>query len=156
MGLILAESKNFTVTNEYEKVLLNFKNSKRDIYIGDFYGDPQAAVISSDENFCAMVGCGLIIYYMHEPFEEFRYNASTRQWKELFRENEKTWWINGVEILDNSSIAFTVEEADSENGGRYKLNTVTYELAKYNRDLKGSRVPDTKSTHFFQKNVVLW
>ncbi|HBF38585.1 MAG TPA: hypothetical protein DDW50_14860 [Firmicutes bacterium] len=132
MSLVLAESKNFRVTSEYEKVSLNFKNCKRDIYIGDFYGDPQAAAISCDESFCVMVGCGLIIYYMHEPFEDFRYNASTRQWKELFRENERTWWINEAEILDKLTIAFTVEEADKENGGRYKLNTVTLELTKCN------------------------
>ena len=130
MGSILAESENLIVKNEYEKVFLIFKNNSRRIYIGDFYGDPQAAVISNDESFCVMVGCGLIIYYLHEPFEEFRYNISTRQWKELFRESGKEWWIEDVEVIDSSTIVFTVEEVDIENGGRYRLNINNFELAK--------------------------
>lgn len=121
MGVVLAESKNFLITNEYEKVFLNSKNNNRKIYIGDFYGDPQAAVISSDERFCVMVGCGLIIYYIEEPFEEFSYNTSTSQWKELFRQRGKEWWIEDVEILNDSTIMFSVEEVDVENGGRYKM-----------------------------------
>jgi hypothetical protein len=130
MSSILAESKNLLVINEYEKVFLNFKSSNKKVYIGDFYGDPQAAVISKDESFCVMVGCGLIIYYLQEPFEEFSYNKSTRQWKELFREGGKEWWIEDVEVIDNSTIMFTVEEVDSENGGRYKLNIDDMELIK--------------------------
>lgn len=130
MGSILAESENLIVKNEYEKVFLIFKKNSRRIYIGDFYGDPQAAVISNDESFCVMVGCGLVIYYLHEPFEEFRYNISTRQWKELFRESGKEWWIEDVEVIDSSAIVFTVEEVDIENGGRYRLNINNFELAK--------------------------
>ncbi len=130
MGSILAESNNFVVMNDYEVVSLHFKNSTREISIGDFYGDPRAAALSPDESFCIMVGCGLIIYYLHEPFEEYRYNASTKQWKELFREQDKIWWIEHVEIIDNSNILFTVEEADTENGGSYMVNVHTLELLK--------------------------
>lgn len=130
MSSILAESKNLLVKNEYEKVFLIFKSNRRKIYIGDFYGDPQAAVISNDERFCVMVGCGLIIYYLQEPFEEFRYNVSTRQWKELFREKGKEWWIENVELIDDSTIIFTVEEVDTENGGRYKMNVNRIDLIK--------------------------
>lgn len=122
MNSILKESNNLLVTNEYEKVFLHFKQTNRKICIGDFYGDPQAAEISNDEKFCVMVGCGLIIYYLHEPYEEFRYGTSTKQWKELFRESGKEWWIEDVEIVDNSTIMFTVEAVDTENSGRYKLN----------------------------------
>lgn len=130
MGSILAESENLLVKNEYEKVFLIFKSNSRKIYIGDFYGDPQAAVISNDESFCVMVGCGLIIYYLQEPFEEFGYNISTRQWKELFRESGKEWWIEDVELVDDSTIMFTVEEVDTENGGRYKMNVNSIEPIK--------------------------
>lgn len=130
MGSILAESKNFVVINEYEKVFLNFKSRNRKIYIGDFYGDPQAAAISKNESFCVMIGCGLVIYYLHEPFEEYSYNVSTKQWKELFRESGEEWWIEEVEIIDNSTIMFTVEGADINNGGRYKLNVDSDEFTK--------------------------
>lgn len=132
MHSILAESNNLFVTNEYEKVFLHFKKTNRKICIGDFYGDPQSAAISNDENFCVMVGCGLIIYYLQEPYEEFRYGISTRQWKELFRESGKEWWIEDVEIVDNSIIMFTVEEVDAENSGRYKLNIESAILTRHN------------------------
>jgi hypothetical protein len=130
MGSTLAESKNFVIMNEYEKVFLVFKNSNRKICIGDFYGDPQDAIISNNECFCVMVGCGLIIYYLHEPFEEYRYNVSTNQWEELFRENGKTWWIEDVKNVDESTILISVEEVDNENGGRYKLNVNSFELTR--------------------------
>jgi len=130
MSSILAESKNIIAINEYEKVFLNFKNSNKRVYIGDFYGNPQVAVISKDESFCVMAGCGLIIYYIKEPFEEFSYNELTSQWKELFREEGKEWWIEDVAVIDNSTIIFTVEE-DSENGGRYKLNIDDMKLIKF-------------------------
>lgn len=130
MGSILAESKNLLITNEYEEVFLNFKISNKKVYIGDFYGDPQAAAISNDESFCVMVGYGLIIYYIQEPFQEFSYNKSTKQWKELFREDGKEWEIEDVEVMDNSTIMFTVEASDTENEGRYKLNINDMELIK--------------------------
>lgn len=87
--MILAESEHFTVLNEYESVYLDFKNRNKQICIGDFYGDPQAARISNNERFCVMVGCGIIIYYFYGPFEEYAYNTSSQQWKELFREKNQ-------------------------------------------------------------------
>jgi len=130
MSSTLAESKNFIIMNQYEKVFLIFKNENRKVNIGDLYGDPQTAVISDDESFCIMGGCGLIIYYLHEPYEEFSYNITTKQWKELFRESEKTLWIEDIEYLDNSTIIFTVEDADVDNGGRHKLNVNSFELTR--------------------------
>lgn len=77
-----------------------------------------------------MAGCGLITYYLHEPFEEFEYNKTTVQWKEFFRGKDKEWWIDNIEIVDNSSILFYVEKADIQNGGRYKLDINSLELIK--------------------------
>jgi len=71
--------------------------------------------------FCVMVCCGLIVYYLHEPYEGFEYNLTTNQWKELFREDGKEWWIDDVAIVDDSTIMFTVEEVDAQHGGRYKI-----------------------------------
>lgn len=130
MSSIRVESKNFLVTNEYEKVFLNIKSNSRKVYIGDFYGDPQAAVISNDETFCVMVGCGLIIYFLQEPFKEFGNDKSTKQWKELFRESGQEWWIESAEVIDDSTIMFTVEEVDSQNGGKYKLKIDNFEIIK--------------------------
>ncbi|HCC06739.1 MAG TPA: hypothetical protein DEP72_01040 [Clostridiales bacterium] len=132
MSLKLAESENFIITNEYEKAFLIFKDSNRKANIGDFYGDPQTAIISNDERFCAVGGCGIIVYYLHEPYEEYRYNVTTIQWKELYRENKKNWWIQDIKFLDSSTIIFTVENTDIDNGGRYRLNINTFELTRCN------------------------
>lgn len=66
---LLAESKHYIVYSEYETVILQIKESQRKIQIGDFYGDPQMAVISEDETFCVMCGCGVILYYLREPLK---------------------------------------------------------------------------------------
>jgi hypothetical protein len=129
LSLILAESQNLIVTNEFEEVYLNFKKNNRKVRIGDFYGDPQAAAISDDESFCVMVGCGLIIYYLHEPYVEYEYNTSEIQWKEFFRTEGRVLWIEDVDVMD-SLITFTVEKADIQNGGRYQLNMDSLELSK--------------------------
>jgi hypothetical protein len=123
--LILAESEHFTVFNEYEEVYLDFKSRNRQIYIGDFYGGPHAARISNNERFCVMIGCGIIIYYFQEPFEEYAYNATTHQWKELFREKDQECWVNSVEIIDESHILFENDELE-----KYQYNLESGELTK--------------------------
>ncbi len=68
---ILAESKNYIVFHEYEMVILKIKKLEKEILIGDFYGEPQMAVISQQETYCAICGCGVIIYYLQPPFIEY-------------------------------------------------------------------------------------
>ena len=58
---VLTESKNYIVFYEFESVILKIKKSKKEILIGDFYGEPQMALISEKEDFYAMCGCGIII-----------------------------------------------------------------------------------------------
>ncbi len=77
MDNVLAESKNILVIYEYERVFIIFKYRNKKVCMGDFYGEPQAAVISKDERYC-VVGCGVIIYYLQEPFQEYSYNTSTK------------------------------------------------------------------------------
>lgn len=131
MSTILTESKNYIIMNEYETVWLQFKNTDRKVKIGDFYGDPEMAIISDDESYCAIVGCGLIIYYLHEPFKEFEYNVLTSQWKELFRKNNEIWWINHIRNIDSSTIILTVEKSHIINGGEFKLDIESHELTPY-------------------------
>jgi hypothetical protein len=114
MDSILAESKNYLITNEYEMAFLNFKNSDKKICIGDFYGDPQVAIISNDETICVMAGCGIIVYYLKEPFEEYKYNSFSKQWKELFREKGNEKWIDDVDFIDATTIEITIEETNEK------------------------------------------
>ena len=78
----MAESNNYLILNEYEKVFLKLKATSQLILIGEFYGDPDVALISDDETYCAVGGEGVIIYYLRDPFEEFSTNhKSSNQWK---------------------------------------------------------------------------
>lgn len=110
----LTESENFFITYEYEKAFLNFKNSNRSVLIGEFYGDPDIAIISKDEDFCAVGGEGIIVYYLNEPFSEYESNESlSKQWLEWGRDNEDSViWIEKLEQIGNKMIEITTEESD--------------------------------------------
>ena len=56
----MAESNNYLILNEYEKVFLKLKATSQLILIGEFYGDPDVALISDDETYCAVGGEGVI------------------------------------------------------------------------------------------------
>jgi hypothetical protein len=131
MMQIFAESKNYIVLGEYEAVTLQFtsrKNRNREVVVGDFYGNLQAAAISEDESFCAMVGCGLIVYYLKEPFNDYIYETETGQWKEFFREYDDVMWIKAVEILDNSTLLLTT--AEEEGANKYRFDIESFDLVK--------------------------
>lgn len=115
---VLAESEHYIIYSEYEIVIMKIKKSRKKVQIGDFYGNPQMAVVSEDEKFCAMCGCGVIIYFFREPFQEYEYHTRTKQWKEWGRNNEKAdVWVESIRCIDNETI-----EVIAENGNVSKLN----------------------------------
>ena len=95
----LTESKKFEILYEYEKVFLNIKSLGKLILIGEFYGDPYTAIISDDEDYCVVGGEGIIIYYLREPYFEYRSDdKNSKQWKEWGRNNEdNVVWIEKIE-----------------------------------------------------------
>ena len=110
---VLAESDNFQVYNEYERVFLNIKQISKVVYIGDFYGDPQVALISEDEQYCVMGGAGIIIYYLNEPYEEYSYNVKSVQWNEWGRENpEDTKWVENIFLIDSEHVGVETEDME--------------------------------------------
>jgi len=115
---LLAESKQYIIFNEYETVMLKIKESQKMIQIGDFYGNPQMAIISDDEKFCVMCGCGIIIYYLREEFEEYQYHKKTSQWVEWGRSTANgDIWVENVKCLNDQQI-----EILTEDGKILKLN----------------------------------
>jgi hypothetical protein len=118
---ILAESNHYQVSHEYELVFLRcksglFATSKSEIVIGDFYGDPAAAIIDEKERFVIMVGCGMIIYNLSEPFEPYQYDLPSSQWRELFREPKNSWWIESIIQTSENTFHFTVDPNSNEVG----------------------------------------
>lgn len=109
----LTETQHYIIYKEYESVILEIKNNHRMVQIGDFYGDAQMAVISEDESFCAMCGCGVIIYYLREPFKEYEYHTRTEQWKEWGRNKEGAEiWVDGIRCIGHNTIEIITEDGD--------------------------------------------
>lgn len=99
--ICLAESEHYAIISEFETVSLIDKATNTEIIIGDFYGDPEGAIIDTNERFVAMYGCGLIVYFLCPPFEEYTYDTKTKQWFEIGR-NEPIMWVEKVlQISDN-------------------------------------------------------
>lgn len=119
---ILAESRNYIVFYEFESVILKIKKSKKEILIGDFYEEPKMALISEKEDFCAVCGCGIIIYYLHTPFIEYEYNKKANQWKEWGR-NNKIIWIESIKYIYDFIL-----EIKTESGKIIKINPYTLSI----------------------------
>lgn len=114
---VLAASNNYVVVKTDEEVRLIFKNQSRpSIVIGDFYGDAEAAVIDVNQKFVATVGCGLIVYFLEEPFTEYQYDTKTLQWVEYGREKEQTLWLRNVRQLSPDTI-----EALDDQGRKHRF-----------------------------------
>ena len=133
----LAESENFKVISEFETVTLLWKKekSKKEICIGDFYGDPECAIISKNEEYVVTAGCGLIIYFLKEPFSEFQYNKKSTQFIELFRDPKNTCWINGLHQneIDNDWKYFRFVALNDFGEQIYKLNIENLKLEKISK-----------------------
>jgi hypothetical protein len=124
----LAHSKNFRINHEYETVTLIRPNGQG-VVIGDFYGDPACAVISDGETWCAIGGSGIIIYYLKNPYEPYRYNHQTSQWIEFGRKNDDIWWIESLNVISETQLEFTTDP-NGKNPGTYCFNIITGKASK--------------------------
>ena len=99
---IIAESDNYLVVRDYEICFLYFKNEKRrKVFIGDFYGDVDAAIIDRNERFVLMIGYDTILYYLKEPFTNYDSKQSCEQWKMLTISGEGDFCKELIQISDN-------------------------------------------------------
>jgi len=119
----LAESASYIIFHEYETVFLKIKNTAGFSVIGDFYGDPEFAVISENEKFCVMGGAGIIVYFLHEPFEEYQYNTHSAQWKEWGRgqNSDDTIWVTNAVFIDDRTIEIETEDMQKHTVDVYSL-----------------------------------
>ena len=84
MRIILAESEHYIVVSEYEDCYLMFKDRSRgSVSVGTFYGDAEFALIDRNERFVVTGGCGIVIYFLREPWEDYSVDKQTDQWIEL-------------------------------------------------------------------------
>jgi hypothetical protein len=130
----LAESENYKVTSEYEYATLHFKNKliEKSVYIGNFYGDPDCAIISRDEKYLVVAGCGLIIYRLITPFSEYEDSKKSTQFSEFFGEPENLWWVNGLHQteIDSDPKWFRFVAANNDGEFIYKMNVDDFSIEK--------------------------
>lgn len=113
MNWIIAESNNYILSGEYESAyLIQKSDGKRITCVGDFYGNPMAGIIDKNEKYCVTVGCGIIVYRLSEPFEEYTYDKDTLQWYEIGRNPEQIDWIVDVTQISDTEIKITDEKGN--------------------------------------------
>ncbi len=129
----LAECYDYKVTSEDETVYLEKKGTQCEpVIIGDFYGNPRCAIILN-EDYVVMGGCGMIIYKIEEPLEEYQYNTGeNKQFTEMFRDPKDIWWILSLwqDSFDDDENLFYFVATNKEGNSLYKMNAATLELQK--------------------------
>ena len=108
---ILAENDKFIVWNDYEIAYLTIKDSGKDVVIGDFYGDAVCAMIDAGNRYCVIGGCGVIVYYLTEPYMPYRYGCSTAQWTEYYREGD--YWVKELRQIDRDGVMVKFESGEN-------------------------------------------
>ena len=104
----IAESEHYIVKGDYESSNLYRKSDgKRVAGIGHFYGDPEAGIIDKNEKFCVVVGCGVIVYRIKEPFQEYDYDKESEQWYEFGRGPENIYWVDEVQQIGDTTVELT-------------------------------------------------
>lgn len=112
---ILAESEKYYIVGEYEEASLYRKADDKYICsVGHHYGDPTDALIDKNDKFCIVVGCGVIVYRLQEPFLSYMYDRETEQWYEFGRDPENVDWIKSVSQISDDK----VELVDEDNNRR--------------------------------------
>lgn len=111
----LAESKKYVINYEYEKVFLDVKDDHRRVLIGEFYGDPYIAIIAENEKYCAIGGEGVIVYYLEEPFNEYKSDdVLSDQYMIWGRGNsENTIWVESIKQVSENQIKIITEDTQS-------------------------------------------
>ncbi|HUT87936.1 MAG TPA: hypothetical protein VMY37_00425 [Thermoguttaceae bacterium] len=125
---ILARSEHYTVSHEYEVVLLD-RPSGPQVVIGDFYGDPAAAIIDAHEKWAIVVGCGIVLYWLRKPFTPYEYDKKTNQWWEAHRSPPDEWWIETVYQVAGNTVRFVVDPAAAV-AGVYELDVESLSIVK--------------------------
>lgn len=111
---ILAESVHYFVFRDSEAVwLCNKTDGCKIACVGDFYGNATDAFVDPEERFCISVGCGLIKYDIHEPFENYQYNRTDSQWIECGREGDIIW-CDHIERVDDATITVVLDGGNRE------------------------------------------
>lgn len=77
-------------------------------------------------------GCGLIIYNLKEPFNQYNPFGDSDQYTEFFREPENIWWITKLRQPENNTDGkiFQFEAMNDESVFIYEMNATDFSIKK--------------------------
>ena len=125
--MALCETDHYWVEAYDESVVLSGPGVPDGLVIGDFYGNAREAMIDAEERWCVMVGCGLIVYRLGEPWAPYRYPSHVEgqrtpstihlgeQWWEYLRFEPDILWLDSVDPVDGERFVVTGQSADGED-----------------------------------------
>lgn len=102
----LARSARYRVTHDYESASV-YCSEGWQLCVGEFYGDPQVALIDADERWCAVAGEGLVVCELAPQGRCIAY----------FRDPGQTLWMTALR-----QVAAWVLEARSEDGCWHRID----------------------------------
>ncbi|SFY19114.1 hypothetical protein SAMN03097694_4965 [Janthinobacterium lividum] len=96
----LARSAAYIVQHEYEQASVIAADG-RQASVGEFYGDPAAALIDVDEQWCAVAGEGLVLCRLEQGFG---------QCEEYFRQPGAVRWITALRQTGSFALEWQGED----------------------------------------------
>jgi hypothetical protein len=111
---ILWRSMNLTVQGEFESVRAYGSKLPGQVVVGDHYGDVMGAAVDDAERWCVTVGCGVIVYKLADPWQEYNYDLVTDQWWEMYREPEDMLLTRDVRFISGAKFTCWVRRDDRE------------------------------------------
>jgi hypothetical protein len=110
----LASSAQYEISHEHETASLTRKGALP-VVVGDFYGDPSVAIIDVDERWCAIAGCGMIVYFLEEPFDGYEYDKASAQYFEWGRQAGAICWVKSLRQCGPWEIEILLEDGRSQS-----------------------------------------
>lgn len=129
MKELLTQSKNYMLYCWYEEAYIEGATISKHTSVGDFYGSVECGCIDRNEKWCITGGNGLIIYNLSPPFEDYKYDHKTSQWKELWR-NDKDWYVETIYQIEDDTVRLVID-IFSKAKGVYDLNVNSLKLTKH-------------------------
>lgn len=124
----LARSRNYAVVHEYEDAFVVLPDGRR-VPVGSFHGDPACALIDHRERWCVVAGCGLLVYFLREPFRPADVFPS-EQYAWLHPSwGGDPWWVEAIYQQSDDVVRFVVDPASSR-AGMYELRLPGLEVAQ--------------------------
>ena len=121
---MIAKSSNFRILHETNKFILGYlyetaclvsKKTKKEIHIGDFYGEPACGLISPDNDWCIVAGDIIVIWKLNIGIQKIT--------------DDYISWVIKMRLTSGTEIELLIDPW-SNNGSIWRLNIETLKKEK--------------------------